>query len=50
MPDLVGKGLIEPNRYRLVEGYALPRNALDVLKHGEGTPDRLIVIVKTAEV
>jgi len=51
MPDLVGKGLIKPNRYRLVEGATLlerAQSAFDVFKRGEGTPERLIVKIAEA--
>jgi len=46
MPDLVGKGLIKPNRYRLVEGATLlerSQKAFDIFKRGETTPERLVV-------
>ncbi len=46
MPDLVGKGLIKPNRYRLVEGATLlerAQNAFNVFKRGEATSERLVV-------
>jgi len=51
MPDLVGKGLIKPNRYRLVEGATLferAKNAFNVFKRGEATSERLVVKIAEA--